>query len=533
MRKRKILLVFYSIVLLLPSVLAFYPLDVAQAVPNEETRSPTSNSGQWIDGANAYASDDAYAWAFQIFDPVHTYSDYGFSLDGVDIEEVLIGVEYYLSASPYHIHIQVYDGTSWSAWSDPFSHWEEEVMLWLDYTTVFDWTPEKVNAIQTRIMYSLGEGGACYPNNMYFVVIENSSLLGRDLLNITDWQFYNPKQIQESLEQNRTLYVLSWNEIEGWFVNENSRVVQVDEHDEGNYTLYDMYSGELDINYTDEDGKEKKLKWESHIELTSNHKIPYFDGSEWILDTSESLFNHWDNGETVYVNHLWWNYSLKPFPVTDVKVTKKFTRKVYNVWTQGDMESTNETLIQYKKGKTLSEQEYDMLMHLKKCGVPIGEFPPFLAVTTKIPYTAYLNWIPVRITHSEAEEEEIWDCSYIGLNSTCAGSVAELSADWTDLKASKDLDMFLFSWNNSGTIENSTWMSSWDANWTRVTRTLNATIGLPISFRFIVNDSVGIEYPSSICFFTTEAPSRFNWFPVVLILGVVLFLAVVFALTKT
>lgn len=404
------------------------------------------------------------------------------------------------------ISVQVHNGQTYSDWSTNIAY-DEEVMLWLNFTSAFEWTPDMVNDIFARIKYVHEGGGACYPNNMYFVVIENASLLERDLLDITDWNFYNPKQIQNALEQNRTLYVLSWNDAEGWFVNEDTLIVQVDEHDEGNYTLYDMYSGELDFDYVDEDGKNKTVNWKSHIELTDNHKIPYsLDGSTWILDTSESLFNHWDNGEPVYVNHLWWNYTLKPFPVTKIDVTKKFKEKVYNVWTKGDMESDEYSLIQYKKGKTLSDQEYDMLMHFKKCGVPIGQFPPFLAVTTKVPYTAYLDWIPIKVTYSEAEEEVI-DCNWIGVNNTLAGDPTEFKADFTDLNETDGLSHFRCLHNNTGTFENTTWSDAWVGNWSIIELTLNSTGDLTIAFRFYVNDTGGTEHESTWCFFPTHSPA--------------------------
>lgn len=505
---KNIVLIFLILnIILSPLLVTYVCIDIVQASPDEETRSPTIAVGRWRNPTYAFSSNDEYA-STSISTYMEKYFGYDFSIDsGMQIDEVLIGVEFYVTEGN-SIMVQIYNCEDyvWSDWSDRFEY-NEEVMLWLDFTTTFSWTPEMINNVQTRIQYRVGGGGGCYPNNMYFVTINDTSLLGKPLLNITTWDFHNPRQIQDALKRNETLYVLSWNDAEGWFVNEDSLIVQVDEHDEGNYTLYDMYSGELDFDYIDEDGKNKTVNWKSHIEITSNHKIPYsLDGVEWILDTSESLYNHWDNGEIVYVNHLWWNYTLKPFPVTDVKVTKKFKEKVYNVWTKADMESDEYSLILYKKAKTLSEQEFDLLMHFKKCGVPIGQFPPFLAVTTKMPYTAYLDWIPIKVTYSEAEEEIIWDCNYIGLNSTIAGDVTELSADWTDLNASEGLSMFLFSWNNTGTIQNDTWSDSWDGNWSRVTKTLNSTGNLVICARFYVNDTSGEVHASTICFFKTSVP---------------------------
>lgn len=500
-----------SIVLCLFSIFPIILQPVVQASPDEETRSPTSEDGYWDDAGYAYTSNNTYASAF-IRNGWNIWGDYGFSVEsGMNIDEVLIGVEHYVSGSIYSIQVAVYDGTDWSAWSDAHTY-ETETMLWLDFTGYNSWTPERINAIETKVIYRTSGGGGCYPNNMYFVVIENASLLEQELLNITDWNFYNPRQIQEALNQNRTLYVLSWSDEEGWFVNEDSLIVQVDEHDDEDYTLYDVYSGVMDIDYVDEDGKNKTEKWVSHIELTSNHELLYsFDGDYWFLDTSESLYNNWMNNETIYINHLWWNYTLKPFPVTDVKVTKKFKDKVYNVWTKGDMESTPDLPRLFKKGKTLTDQEYDMLMHLKKCGVPIGQFPPFLSITAKVPWTVYLDWIPVKVTWSEGEEEEEEvDCDWIGVNNTIAGQPTLFSSDWTDLNQTDGLSHNRFCTNNTGTMENDTWTDTWySQNWTETVKTLNSSL-VTIAFRWYVNDTSGEEYASTICFFTTVVITNFS-----------------------
>jgi len=472
--------------------------------PDDETRSPTSNSGYWNDPTDAYSSNNDYASAF-IRNQIHEWGDYGFSLSDVDIDEVLIGVEHYVSSSAYSIQVSVYDGSEWTQWSDTYTY-TTETMLWLDYTDKVEWTPEKVNAIKTKLIYRVSGGGGCYPNNMYFVVIENTSLLEKELLEITSWEFYNPKQIQEALSQNRTLYVLSWKEGKGWFIDEDSEIIKVEVHDEGNYTLYDMYSGEMEITFLDEDDKNKTIIWESHIELTSNHDVVCsFDGENWFLETAENVYGHWNTGETVYVNHLWYNYTLKPFPVTDVKITKKFKDKVYNVLTKGDTGAPGDVPNQYKKGKTLSDQEYDMLMHLKKCGVPIGQFPPFLSITAKVPYTAYLDWIPVKVTYSTPEEEEGWvDCQYVGVNNTIAGEPTLFSSEWSDINASEGLSHFMFSTNNTGPWVNDTWSSSWrDTVWAEAEKTLNSTEDLTIAFRFYINNTEGTVYEGTICYFTT------------------------------
>lgn len=114
------------------------------------------------------------------------------------------------------------------------------------------------------------------------------------------------------------------------------------------------------------------------------------------------------------------------------------------------------------------------------------------------------------------EEEEEFDCDYIGLNNTLTGEPTKFSSDWTDLNQSEGLSHNRFSTNNTGTWINDTWTNSWENTvWAVATKTLNSTVDLIISFRFFVNDSSSVAYASTICFFTTRTDkvnpvARFN-----------------------
>jgi len=103
-------------------------------------------------------------------------------------------------------------------------------------------------------------------------------------------------------------------------------------------------------------------------------------------------------------------------------------------------------------------------------------------------------------------EAEEYDCNYIGLNNTKPDKITKFSCEWTDLNQSEGLSHFRFSTNNTGTWINDTWSNSWqNVVWAEATKTLNSTVGLIIAFRFYVNDTSGIEYRSTTCFFKSSS----------------------------
>lgn len=120
-------------------------------------------------------------------------------------------------------------------------------------------------------------------------------------------------------------------------------------------------------------------------------------------------------------------------------------------------------------------------------------------------FPAIVTQIYANVSYTIGEEEE-FDCNYIGLNTTLAGSITEIKADWTDLNASKGLSHNRFCWNNTGTFVNDTWTDTWNGNWSERIKTLNSTVNLVICARFYVNDTSGEEHASTWLFFTTYLP---------------------------
>ena len=118
------------------------------------TKDPTSNSGSWTAGGNAYSSNDSYASSLTD-NATHDYGDYGFSGSG-DITKVEVGIEAYIStASRKHVDIQVStDGGL--GWSDPFPSIaygsDPDTVEWIDVTShEATWTWTKLNNTNFKV----------------------------------------------------------------------------------------------------------------------------------------------------------------------------------------------------------------------------------------------------------------------------------------------------------------------------------------------------------------------------------------------
>jgi len=505
--KQKIVLGFCSIILIL-SLFSFLPILNVQASPDSITASPSAyENSNWNLETRAYADQTEppylYAWCG---DPNELCSWMGYDFSGIPggsiITEVMVMVDHYESEASQSIGVDVsWDGgTTWSnRWLDHADDWTQ---TWMNFTDVNDgWTTDMLSSDNFRVRAKYYGSGGCYPDNMYFLVAEaiilDEKVANKDLLSYQEWQILKPTEIQRELREGRILYALTWNETSReWFLDKDvSEIIEVEEHtvedNEGkDWILYDIWSGELDIDYTI--AKENKnIHWKSHVELTSEHLMYYsLDKTNYILDTAETLYGNWSAGKDVWVQHLWWNYTLKPFLVTNVTM-RKFSGTVYNVKVNKDLHDMTIA----KKGKTLNETEYNTLLELKDYGVPINKFPPFQLVYGKIP-TTYLDWIPAKVTYTEAPPS--FDCNWIAINNTLSGYATLFSTEWTDLYDANGLSHFLFSTNRTGTWQNDTWSNAWrDTVWADHEAVINNT-GYIEAFRFYVNDTAGTEYGSSV-----------------------------------
>ncbi|MEM5867951.1 MAG: hypothetical protein QXG39_08545, partial [Candidatus Aenigmatarchaeota archaeon] len=500
MKKLAFITLVFSLVFLIPKVFS------AQV-----TSSPSAyTSCGWTNPTYAYSSDDLRAYASpssSLPNITCIYYNYNFNIpQNAKITKVEVGSEWY-TTNPTYENYFVY--VSWNAGLNwyilEFLDQSSEALAWKDFTLVTSWTPDKLNNTNFRVKveatYSVG-GGECYRNTTYFVITKNSTCLNYknlELLNIQDWDFYNPEEILQKLQNNETLYALIWNETSKEF--KCSKVKSVDVH-EGDWILYDIYSGEL--NYLDEK-LSLEFYYKSHTELTPNHNVFYsLDGKNFILGNAQEVYDLYKQGKTIYINHLWFNYTLAPFPVTAINVSN-FTGKVYNVRVE------NEDLKTFKMGKTLFDNvtlkfkyknkeykitgERQFIYFLKSLGVPVGKFPPFLQITKKS--TVYLDWLPVRVTYDLPPTY-----SLNSTNSTLAGSAVLHSLYWQD---DYGLSGYIFSFDNcTGSFVNDTWVSfSGLGNWSNVTKVINSTVGCEIRWRVYANDTSNIWNASEIFSYVT------------------------------
>ena len=369
--------------------LFFLPVVKADVITKSPSSTRTIVSG-WNYPTRAYTSDNSRTYS-STNNAEQEYAGYGFNIpSGATIEKVEVGAEWYTtSASDETFYVKVLKGGSWYTYTLPDQ--TSESLYWKDVTGS-GWTPEQVNNIKTRIrLYKSSEGG-CYANNTYFIAQFNltekqTKLKNQELLKLRGWTFLNPEQILDLLNST-DIWLLAWNDRERSFFL--AKVRSVDVH-EGNWTLYDIWSGEVNVSFRFQ-GRTYTITWKSHTELTGNHPIQFsLDNRTWVRGVAEDVYNHFKDNITTYINHVWLNYTLKAFPVTNVTV-RKFNGRVYNIRLEV------ETPDVYRFAKTLSEEEYRFVQLLKKYGVPVGEYPPFLFISGK--WTSYVDWLPVRVTYT-------------------------------------------------------------------------------------------------------------------------------------
>ena len=170
-------------------------------------------------------------------------------------------------------------------------------------------------------------------------------------------------------------------------------VSAIDVH-EGTWQLYDIYSGELNLtimNHT--------ITWKSHIELTGNHPLlVYRNATEsWEKLNATAIYQLWCKGESLYISHLWYNYTLKPFPITNI-TTRTFKGKVYN------LHASKPNI--YFFGKTFNKEEQQAIEIIKEFINEFGKQPPFLFISSKTTY--YVDWLPVKIVYTLPEQQKSW-----------------------------------------------------------------------------------------------------------------------------
>ena len=347
-----------------------------------EIYSPSSTTtivSGWNYPSRAYSSDNSRTYVTSSNDGAEQeYSGYAINVpSGASIEKVYVGVEGHTSDSANEIlYVKIYDGSIWR--SKSVTDYSSETLQWIDFTSFTSWTPEKVNSIKTRIKYDYTGYTGCYSNQTYFVVANSTD----GSFENTTWSILPVSQ----LEVGMTL--LAWDDENKVLTFDNISAIDVHE---GTWQLYDIYSGELDLPITIVYKNKVITEWKSHIELTGNHPLlVYRNATEsWEIMNASTVYELWSNGETLCISHLWYNYSLKLFPIWNITV-RTFNGKVYNL--HGSKPGI------YFFGKTYGPDEEILVEVIKAMIEEYGKQPPWMIIAGKQTY--YVDWLPVKIVYT-------------------------------------------------------------------------------------------------------------------------------------
>jgi len=141
-----------------------------------ETKSPTSNSGNWLLPTGAYTKDDGNYAVCSVRSDTHLYYDYFFGLAGKTIDKVEIGIEFYCQAAEsVRVRVSWDGGVTWSDWSQKFTLTGEDI-IWVNFTSVTDWTAEKLSDANLRvdIEFGVGGGAGCFAPDTLILMADGS-----------------------------------------------------------------------------------------------------------------------------------------------------------------------------------------------------------------------------------------------------------------------------------------------------------------------------------------------------------------------
>ena len=346
-----------------------------------EIYSPSSTTtivSGWNNPTNVYSSDDNRAYS-STDEAEQEYSGYDINIPSeATIKGVYVGVEGYTTdASNEELFVYLWDGNVW--YGVTAHDYSGETLQWLNFTSVTSWTPEKVNSIKTKIEYNIiTQGGGCYSNRTFFVVVDETD----GTFENTSWNILPVSELKVGMT------LLVWDDERKTLTFDN--VSAIDVH-EGTWQLYDIYSGELDLPITIVYKNKTITEWKSHVELTGNHPLLVYRNAtqSWEIMNASTVYELWSNGETLCISHLWYNYSLKLFPIWNITV-RTFNGKVYNL--HGSKPSI------YFFGKTYNPDEEILVEVIKAMIEEYGKQPPWMIIAGKQTY--YVDWLPVKIVYT-------------------------------------------------------------------------------------------------------------------------------------
>jgi len=273
----------------------------------------------WQYPQRAYSSDNSRTYCTSSYSDAKVEYHYDINIPSeATINEVYVGVEGYTTNPDYEsLSVLIYDGETW--YGKTAIDYSSETLQWINFTTSITWTPEKCNQIKTEMTYTYSSGGGCYSNQTFFVVANSTN----GIFENTTWNILPVSQIKEGMT------LLAWDNERKVLTFDN--VSAIDVH-EGTWQLYDIYSGELDLPITIVYKNKTITEWKSHVELTGNHPLLVYRNAtqSWEIMNASMVYELWSNGETLCISHLWYNYSLKLFPIWNITV-RTFNGKVYNL----------------------------------------------------------------------------------------------------------------------------------------------------------------------------------------------------------
>ncbi len=332
------------------------------------TRNPTSTTtivAGWANPQNAYTSDNSRT-STSIENAEQEYSEYGFAIpENATVNKVEVGLEGYTSAGEL-LDVKIYDGSSWYVKTALTR--SSEQMEWLDFTANTQWTPGKVNAVKTRIVFrGVGGGGdTCYPKETFLLCVD----VDRNYL------------LKRCSEIQLGDMVLGYKKGQGYHC---CHVVNVEKH-EGEFKLLKITVDKSPIVKGVDIEKRKDFKpWKEYIYVTPNHEVcsPIHDGRTKCGELKE--------GDLLTDLHLGQMINV---PIIKIEKTK-YKGTIYNVKLEPHYEDFFYFII------SLEDEHAKVLEKLLGKNWNFFKNVEFALLGLAIK-TWYVDWLPVRVTYTEA-----------------------------------------------------------------------------------------------------------------------------------
>jgi len=311
----------------------------------------------WSFPTFAYASDDSRAVGIK--NMAHQgYKGYGFSLSGATIEKVEVGFEWYETSGGIGGYVS-WDGSSTWEYIMYCQFHDVEGFVWVDVTEKTDWTPIKLDDSHLATSVKYQTGGGCYGLDAEVGLWEGGLKKVRDVIIgdiLTGW---NQSEIEmENEETFSTQFV-------------PSTVINVTLH-EGFWNLTRIIAENVYNSSLHKD-----------VLVTLDHKLPYI-----------SEYEETDNKTKIKVEVK----RAEDFVLGDELLG--FMKSEMNE-TTGEMIPAYFTPYQVSQIDLLNTTEGVMDIQ-----TDTKFFMGHYLLQEKVPWTGYVDWIPIRVTYTIEEFDE-------------------------------------------------------------------------------------------------------------------------------